>query len=383
MKTVGILTTFRQPNWGSVLQAFSLQYVINKLGYKSTIIDYIYPNEYHYSQGKPKYRHSLWYRSKQFIKKILVRLHIMEYKKTKMDLLNSFIEDNMNCTTQIKKKADLKKILPLFDIYISGSDQIWNPYTMFGDMSYMFDFAPSYSIKIAYASSFSCDKIPMKYESKYHKYLSSYSAISVREQNGVTLAKKYSGLNNVKLVLDPTLLLDKDAWAKLAAKSNDMELPKHYILFYMLAYTYSPNDKMVELLSYVQEKYRHPIVSLSECPIGFNGDFIPLAFKKNVGIYEFLNLFQNADMVVTSSFHGTAFAVNFGKPFIALENGKSRSDDRISSLLNRLGLQEQLIFTNSTIDDNLSPFYDTVVEQQKLDILRQDSLSYLELSMKE
>lgn len=382
MKTVAIITTFRQPNWGSVLQAFSLQKVIDKLGYKSVIIDYIYPNKFHYSQGKPKNKHSLWYRSKHLIKKFLVLLHVMKHKTTKMDLLNSFIKDNMNCTVTIKKKASLKSILPSFDIYVSGSDQIWNPNTMFGDMSYMFDFVPFGSKKIAYASSFSCDEIPRKYESEYRKFLSSYCAISVREQNGVALAKKYSGLNNVKLVLDPTLLIDKSVWEDLAVKSKKLELPNRYILFYMLAYTYSPNDKMVELLNYMQGKYKCPIISLSERPLGFEGDFIPIAFEKEVGIYEFLYLFKNADVIVTSSFHGTAFSVNFAKPFIALENGKSRSDDRISSLLGRLGMQKQLIFTDSVIDENLSPYYDVVEEQQKLEKLRQDSLLYLESSLR-
>lgn len=383
MKTVAIITTFRQPNWGSVLQAFSLQKVIDKLGYKSVVIDYIYPNKFHYSQGKPKYRHSLWYRSKQLVKKVMVLFHVMKHQTTKMDLLNSFIKDNMNCTVAIKKKTSLKTLLPRFDIYVSGSDQIWNPNTMFGDMSYMFDFVPSGSKKIAYASSFSCDEIPHKYENEYRKYLSSYYAISVREQNGLDLAKKYSGLNNVKLVLDPTLLIEKSAWEKLATKSKKLELPNHYILFYMLAYTYSPNDKMVELLNYMQGKYEYPIVSLSERPLGFEGDFIPIAFKKEVGIYEFLYLFENADMIVTSSFHGTAFSVNLAKPFIALENGKSQSDDRISSLLRRLGMQKQLIFTDSIIDENLSPYYNVVEEQHKLEEMRQDSLSYLESSMRD
>ena len=67
--------------------------------------------------------------------------------------------------------------------------------------------------------------------------------------------KKYSGLNDVQLVLDPTLLIDKEEWRKIAANSSCLKLPKKYILFYMLAYTYSPVEKMLELLTFVQKKY--------------------------------------------------------------------------------------------------------------------------------
>ena len=300
-----------------------------------------------------------------------------------MEKLNQFIKVEMRCTHFYHSRKSINAHPPFFDIYISGSDQIWNPNTMFGDMSYMFDFAPKNSKKIAYSSSFSCDYIPQIYLDEYKENLSQFKAIGVRESNGLVLAQKLTGRTDAKLVLDPTLLLTKEQWQGYAQKSTTLSLPPRFILFYMLAYTYSPEEKMSELLTFVQQKYQFPIVSLSPKPHGFSGDFVCLENTCPLGNYEFLLLFEKAEMVVTSSFHGTAYALNFGKPLLALEDGKSRSDDRISSLLNSLGLSSQLVYTTTKLKDDLSPYYDVEKEQQYLESLRSESLDFLKQSLKD
>lgn len=381
MKTVGIITTFRQPNFGSVLQAFALQKVIDRMGYKSLVIDYKYPNDYHYEHGNLKRPCPVTWRHpyKMFLYSILEYLGLKTIPK--MKLLNQFISNEMMCTLRYMSYKEIHELSPKFDIYISGSDQIWNPNTMYGDMTYFYDFAPDNSKIISYSSSFSCDSIPEKYKDQYKKYLSRYSAISVRESNGCKLVKELIGRDDSQLVLDPTLLLDKDEWMQYAKKSRRLKVPKKYILCYMLAYTYDPNEKMKELLKFVQRKYQLPIVSLS--PIkGWDGDeFIRIERHQSIGNYEFLRLFANAEMVVTSSFHGTAFSINFGKPFLALQNGKSKSDDRISSLLDMIGLQSQLVTTSTSLDNEKSPFYDVNSIRNALNEKRMISLKYLQLSM--
>ena len=383
MKTVGIITTFRQANWGSVLQAYSLQKVVDSMGYKSTLIDYIYPNSYHYKQGCPIHKRKNINYIKEVIKRVLIFLRVYKRKMTKMELLDTFIAQNMSCTKRITTRDDLKKFLPHFDIYLSGSDQIWNPNTMYGDMSYMFDFAPDESKRIAYASSFSCSNIPCKYETLYKKYLSKFSAISVREKNGIILARKYSSLDNIQLVLDPTLLINRDEWSHIGENHRNLKIPNDYILLYMLAYTYSPDHKMSEILSYVQNKYKYPIISLSPKPYDFKGNFYQITSNEQIGISEFIFLFEKSKIVVTSSFHGTAFSVNFGKPFIALEDGISQSDDRISTLIKTLGLSKNLINTEDSLSDEIEPFYDVEEEQRILQINRNKSLMFLKRSLEE
>lgn len=377
MKKIGIITTFRQPNYGSVLQAYSLQYVIDNMGFQAFLIDYKYPNPFHWNAGLEWGKYTFLQKCKNKIKRTL---HVE--KKSKMVLLNDFIQNEIVCTCRFSTQKDLYKHCPKFDAYVSGSDQIWNPNTMFGDMAYMFDFAPINAKRIAYSSSFSCNTIPKKYWDLYKQNLNRFSFIGVRERNGIELVKKLTGREDAQLVLDPTLLLNKKEWAKIASKATDVELPEKFILFYMLAYTYNPEETMGKVLEFLQKKYQMPIVSLNKKPQSFNGEFIQIDREIPIGAYEFILLFKRADMVVTSSFHGTAFAVNFGKPFLALDEGEKRSDDRIYSLLISLGLGKQLIKDSSEAMELLNPYYDVVEAEKALDEMRDKSFSFLKTALK-
>lgn len=374
---IGIITTFRQANFGSVLQAFSLQFVLEKMGYDAKLIDYKYPNFYHYKNGYP--RKSFWVTKKYKLRLFLGKIGLKP--KNKMLLMNDFISQNIICTKTYSSKRQLQSNPPLFDVYISGSDQIWNPNTMFGDMSYFLDFAPEAAKKIAYSSSFSCDKIPKKYQQEYQYFLKQYQSIFVREKNGKQIAEALTGRTDIEVVLDPTLLIDKNEWSKYADKSSLKNIPREYILFYMLAYTYNPQNKMAEILNKLQNQYKIPILSLSEKPADFNGEFIQIEQTQSVGIYEFLDLFRNARIVVTSSFHGTAYALNFGKPLLALSDGEKKSDDRISTIMEKMEVNKQLINTNTIIDDSIDPFYDVEREQVVLENERKRCLCLLKESI--
>ena len=378
MKSVGIITTFRQTNFGSVLQAYSLQKVIENLGYEAKVIDYKYPNEFHKARCnrfKTPPPLTLSRRIKLQVKSILEVLGLRTV--TKMKMLNGFIDKEMCCTDFYPSHHSIHCNPPQFDIYVSGSDQIWNPNTMYGDMTYFFDFASDGGKIISYSSSFSCDFIPEQYIEDYQKYLSRYSAISVRESNGIRVAENLTGRKDIKLVLDPTLLLNKSQWMQLAEKSRKLKTPPKFILCYMLAYTYNPEEKMIELLKYVQNKYQMPIITLSRINHWDGGELIRIEQEQNIGCYEFLDLVNKAEIIVTSSFHGTAFAINFGKPFLALQNGKSNSDDRISSLLSMVKLESQLVTTTSIVDDTLSPKYNTNIALSNLNKNREISISFL------
>lgn len=381
-QTVGILTTFRQTNFGSVLQAYSLQKVIENLGYEAKVIDYKYPNEFHRARCnrfKTPPPLTLSKKIKILVKTLLEILGLRPIPK--MKLLNRFIDNEMCCTDYYPTHDSIHRNPPQFDIYVSGSDQIWNPNTMYGDMTYLFDFAPDGAKIISYSSSFSCDYVPEQYIEDYKKYLARYSAISVRESNGIRLAESLTGRNDIKHVLDPTLLLNKEQWLKLAAKSRKLKTPPKYILCYMLAYTYNPEEKMKELLKYVQDKYQLPIITLSRINQWDGDTMIRIEKKQSIGCYEFLDLIDKAEIIVTSSFHGTAFAINFGKPFLALQNGKSNSDDRISSLLPMVKLDSQLVTTETHLSDNISPYYDAVKAIDKLNQIRKSSISFLKNSL--
>lgn len=379
MKKVGIITTFRQPNWGSVLQAYALQKVIGRLGYIAEVIDYRYPNEFHWKRGKN------WDKPQN---KTLRRL-IRETKQkvfqmigvtsvSIMDLLNSFIGREMRVSTPILTHEDLHLNPPIYDIYVSGSDQIWNPNTMLGDMSYMFDFAPIDSKKISYSSSFSCKSIPNALKELYKSNLSTFSALSVRENNGKEIIKELLGRDS-EVVLDPTLLLNREEWDAIANKAATVNLPKRYILCYMLSYTFEVDEPMGKLLHTVQDKYKMPVIALKSMPNSFRGDVFYLPRSYSVGIEEFLLLIQRASIVVSSSFHGTAFALNFGKPLVAM--GAKNEDDRIYSLLNNMRMTKQFVYSDDISKKEIDAFYNDAVEQKTLNTLRIKSIKFLQESL--
>lgn len=376
---VGIITTFRQPNWGSVLQAYALEKVIEQMSYDVEVIDYKYPNEFHWKRGikwgktpdtlKAKFHKIKFY----FLCMLRLRSEPM------MELLNGFIKKNMKLSRQIDSYESLHETPPEYDIYVSGSDQIWNPNTMLGDMSYMFDFAPKGKKKISYASSFSCASIPDGLKDVYKKNLSTYEALSVRENNGRNIIRQMIG-RDARVVLDPTLLLSKVHWETLAEKAKKPKLPKSYILCYMLAYTFSADEPMGKLLEMVQKKYNMPVIALKTMPQSFHGDVFHLPVSYGKGVEEFLYLLKNASIVVSSSFHGTAFSLNLGKPLVAM--GAMNEDDRVLSLLENLGMSNLFVYAEKLQESSINPFYNVDNEQKKLEELRSESLLFLRNSLK-
>lgn len=373
MYKVGIITTFHQPNWGSVLQAYALQKVIDDMGHEAWLIDYMYPNEFHYSSGIPRNRSRLRNLPGDIFNRIKIAFGQMPERK--MVLLERFIKDNMRLTQRYMSYEDLHQSPPVFDVYIAGSDQIWNPQTMMGDMSYLLDFAPESSLKFSYASSFSGVNVPEKYKTDYQNNLNRLSEISVREDNGAKAVRELTG-REATVVLDPTLLLDKEHWLRFADKARTVQLPDKFILCYMLGYTYNPDETMSSVLCQLQRQYGIPVVALNTLPSSFNGDIFRLPKNYGVGIEEFLFLLNRATIIATSSFHGTAFAINLGKPFIAVADGKADDDGRISSFLDKMWLQRQIVKSTDVISE-LCPYYNEEESKKQLNSLRDMSYNYL------
>lgn len=376
MKKVGIITVHCLPNWGSVLQAYALQQIIKRLGFEVENIDYRFPNEFHWERGKK------WGMKPPLTLRNMFRsikntaMYTMNLKaRPLMYLLDLFIKNNMKLSKRYINYNELHKNPPIYDIYVSGSDQIWNPNTMLGDYSYMFDFAPAGAKIISYASSFSCRNIPESMKPQYKRHLSRYASITVRENNGKLIIHELLG-RDAKVVLDPSLLLDGNEWRQLSMDGRKCILPPKYILCYMLAYTFSADEPMNILLTRVQERFKWPVIMLKTAPHNFKGEQFVLPKNYGIGIPEFLYLIQNASIVVSSSFHGTAFALNMGIPLVAL--AKKNEDDRIASLVSNIGLANDILVMESEVESKrFSPFYDVAKEQDRLNSLRKMSLDYL------
>ena len=350
-------------NYGSILQAYATQYVIEQLGFNCEIIDYQYPNSWQFERGT-KYFPLTW---KNKIAKLL-GMSPMWRRRNKLD---KFIKQYMRLSPPYNSPESLEKAAPQYDIYMTGSDQVWNPYHTKGDPSFFLHFAKG-KRKVAYAASFAKNSLHEEYKPIYRNLLKDYQSISVRETGGCRIVKELID-RDVPVVLDPTLLLTGEQWGEFVDKIMKKDGYKNwkYILVYMLNYAVDPSPVIYKIIEKIQKETGLPVIS-----IGKLDDRKIKKYKKieDAGIFEFLQLFRNASYVVTSSFHGTAFAVNFGKPFYSIIG--IDGDERQSTLLKQLGLQQCVLRINEDIDKLIiKKSYN--LQNENLIFLRKKSIEYL------
>lgn len=374
MKKIGIITVHRLPNWGSALQGYALQKVVESLGYECECINYTYPNSWHVARGS---------NGKGRIKlktKLAISLGLRAHSK--WDIIEGFVKKEINESKVYSSFEDIHTDIPKYDIYISGSDQIWNWKTMHGDTTYLLDFVPKDKPKIAYSSSFSVNYIPENLKETYKRLLSEYKSLSVRESNGSKIIKELTG-RDAPVVLDPSLLLDDNHWKMLASRAKwKHTMPKKYILSYMLGYTYNPAPAMAALLTRLQQIHKCPVIMIGNTNNLFHGEIFKISKSQDVGVYEFLWLVEHATVVASSSFHGTAFAVNMGVPIVSLVENSNQEDDRIPSFLFSVGLYNNIVniqtdFNNMEMNGN----YDVCMAHNKLQEQRIKSIEFLKQSI--
>lgn len=366
MKSVGILTMHRVINYGSVLQAYATQKIVEKLGYKATIIDYVYPNKYHMEQKRTPIR--------LLLSTIYHKLFPTTYDYRTNKIIR-FRKNYLNLSSDSYQTPDeLKMKKHPYDIYLVGSDQVWNPIHMKGDGSFLLNFISEHKPKISFSSSFAIKELPNKYIDYYKRALEKFDYISVRENNGKELIKKLTG-KNVSVTLDPTLMLEPTEWKCLMDGKPNKFMNQKYILLYALNYAFNPAPYIYDLLFELQDKTGLKIYSFTKLPENYTGKNVEYIIDSSP--IEFLQAFENASYVVTSSFHGTAFAVNFGIPLYSVISDTSSSDDRQSSLLKDLGITNCLITKNSSIKMPEEVMYERETVKRKLKELRNQSLNYL------
>ena len=354
-------------NYGSTLQAFALCKAIKGLGYDCEIIDYQYPNQFHKDNRNEK--RDTWSEILFFL--LRVRTFILYRGKKQKRRFVSFWKEQIKTSSYYATRNEIFKNPPLYDVYMTGSDQVWNPKCMKGDNVFFCDFV-SYKTKVSYASSFSSSQIPECYKDIYIKGLSSYSYIGVRENNGTKVVKDLIN-KEATVVCDPTLLLNKEDYIELADKS-EIKCKTPYILVYSLTYAYNPYPQMDNLIDNIKKQLNIPIIYLHVNSI----DHYHLGSSiTSAGPNEFLNLFMNATFVITSSFHGTAFALCFEKPFYTIVPSDSSNDSRIISLLENVGAKERAISTNKRIVDKLPIDLDYAEISGKMSEIRQTSFKFL------
>lgn len=357
---LGIITMHSVIHHGSVLQAYATQRFFEKKGYDVEIIDYQYPNVWHEEHGLNVFKPNLK-------TKIARVLGLKPYYRGRKKIIQ-FQKKYYKLSKHYDTPKSIKEQPPEYNIYLSGSDQIWNPKFTCGDTVYMLDFVKDKKKRISLSSSFACQNLPDKYKDQYRKFLSRYLFLSVRENQGVNIMRSLLG-REVEVTLDPTLLLDRKEWESFVYK-YDSKRP--FIYLYMLDYAYNPKPYIYELTKYFSEKLGLIVKSNVKIPSEFNTCYEDVS---DAGIEDFLSNICNASLVITSSFHGTAFAVNFGTPLLAVVPEKN-TDDRLSSLLQNLQLDNCIVSVNTDFN-RINPYYNREEQQERLDKLRLTTFKFV------
>lgn len=328
---VGVLTFHRAINYGAALQAYALVNKLNGLGFEAELADY---RNLHIENSFHKFSFSKINAPKKAMS-FLKSYGMMKRKKKAFEKFMELIPKGKRCdsSSQLEKEG--------YDLYITGSDQVWNPDCTEFDKTYFLDFA-DHDKKASYAASFGVASLDEKYSGEVGELIKDYKYIGVREKQGAEIVKAVSGCE-ATVVLDPTFLLDGESWRRLAKPSRYGK--GKYLLVYMLFN--SPS-----LLDFAEKKAKEE--NLEIICIG-NGRRKNITYAKDIGPAEFLDLFARAETVVTNSFHGTAFSINMGKNFyVELHNVKNSRNSRMEDVLNLFGLKDRLIVDGTGTDETIN-----------------------------
>lgn len=311
MKKIGILTFHASHNFGSMLQAFALQKTLKKMGYLCQIINFRSKDQIENCSG-------VYQKPVRDLKGILRKLLLFPFRKElteKHNRFERFLNDCLLCTPIYKTEQEVLKNCSDFDVYICGSDQIWNMKAK--DFNWIYFLPFKNGKKIAYAPS-AGDNTYLSNKDKIKELLSRFSAICVREEK---LSVVLSDLLPQKptVLVDPTLLLLPEEWEKYISKEP---IVKGDYLF-----LYSPYH-MSDLVHIIPKDNKLPVVICS--PLDLTCLYSPKYVKcLSSGPWEFLNLIYHSKGVVSGSFHAAVFAKLFKKPLYCIDMGK---ESRINNL---------------------------------------------------
>lgn len=322
--TIKTITCHDVYNTGASLQAYALSTYLKKLGHQVEIIDY-----------KPDYlkHYELWgVRNPRYDKPILRGIYnilkfpgrVKERYSKRKKAFDQFKKEYLQVTNKTFKSNDeLKKEHIEADIFFAGSDQIWNTIFQNGkDPAFYLDFAPSASIKASYAASFATDDIAEEYKKSVSDWIDQLDFVSVREKSGVNILQKL-GRYDAQQVVDPVFLLSRGEWEGLLNKET-------YDEEYLLIYDFDNNEELNNKAVLLAKKNGWKIYSL------FPNKICDKCFFHE-GPLEFVNLIRNAKMVLSNSFHATAFSIIFEKEFVVFER-KEKINTRMRDLLTSLGI---------------------------------------------
>ena len=293
MKNVCIFNFWWVSNYGALLTAYAIQFLINKLEYNPLLID----NSYRYNN---------------LISEIFAKNFEQRYLKT---------------SNKVYLYSDLNNLNKKSNLFITGSDQILRPIAARERLSqYLQDFVSINSKKITIAASFAVDKKTLLEETDFQILekmkiaLRSFDFVSVREKSGVEICKDLFDID-AEWIIDPVFIMDKFNYDELIKNSTRDFSNK------IVSYVLDPNKKYNKAYKYLEKRYNRKILKTA---------------YSNISVENWLASIKNCEFLITDSFHGMCFAIIFNKPFICITNQK-RGATRFESILEMLNIENQCI----------------------------------------
>ena len=326
MKRIGIVTFHNAYNYGAFLQCFALQEVVKKINSRVEIVNYIDEKIRDSYRLFPKKNKSIKSKSKDIMKYIYFGRRTKKRYKEFDKALKKYI--NLSNITYYSNQ-DIQSIGNNYDILITGSDQVWNR-NITGELSnvYTLNFHNPKLKKISYAASIGDCSLVEKYSKEYKDKISIIDYISVREFDAQKMLKKLLKNDDIQVVLDPTLLLESKKW--------DNYLDNYVGEKYILAYVVSPDEEYMKIVNYLAKKTGLKIIYFDTINHGYEKSVeCESAYEK--GPFDFVKLIKNAEYVVATSFHATAFSIIYHKKFFIIPHRKTGA--RVTNLLNMLNIK--------------------------------------------
>ena len=368
MKKIGIMTFHASHNYGSVLQAYALSKELIDMGYDAQIINL---------RNKAQRDAYKVFKTKGagFKKFFHTAFAVMNLPKAYNRARNfeRFINKVLPITAECFSSGKELENATNYDIYVCGSDQIWNPCCQDFESSYYLDFVKNGAKRVAYAPSLGRAEFSNEHKELIKELLNNIDFISCRESDGTKLLSELTE-KPVTQVCDPVILLGKEKWEAFA---KPVKYKKPYILTYFLENNHGDKKFLKEL----QSKTGYRVICLNEDIKDLGKGY---KHKIDATPEEFVGLFKNAALVYTNSFHGTAFATMFNRPLVTIigkENESNNNDSRKINYLNSIGLSHRLVTDKLPKIDEILSTEDYKIANEKIEEIRASSNNYLTNSL--
>lgn len=360
LRKVSFITIHIGSNFGSTLQTIATFKILKDLLLDPICVNYIPP--------RVTYKR-YWSVARTSIRRFIRRIIFFPFRYEETQRFAKYLEKHCNVSKPIYKEDNFEKKCPLADIYLTGSDQVWNTTHNEGlDTHYFFENIKGK--KIAYASSIGKSNLDTQELQWLKEYTNDYSTILVREESAVKIFESIG--KPAEQVLDPTLMLNREEWLPYASK----RVVKEPYLFVYLPYNIADKEICYQTAKKIAQKKNLKVVSFSH---SFHKEKLADYTFLFSGPDDVLSLMYYADFVVTNSFHGTAFSINLNRQFYTyMPSGFST---RIHSIVNLCGLQNRVL--DDVVKDNWeSDTINYVPINEILDIERKKSINYLSNALK-